>query len=120
MARKLPAMALAGSYASRTLALGSSGSDVVKLQRYLDRAGYDTSADGQFGPATRRSVVRFERAEERRANDHASHSEQRIVRARAAAAVPEPSAPAGEEAYLDSDGMAVGPEGAPDEVKAII
>src|SRR5919107_3130722 len=132
MARKLPAMAvavlsltmtggaLAGSYASRTLAVGASGSDVTKLQRYLDRAGYDTSADGQFGTATRRSVVRFERAEERRANDHASHSEQRIVRARAAAAVPEPSAPAGEEAYLDSDGMAVGPASAPGEVREII
>ena len=42
--------ALAAGYATRTLQLGSSGSDVRALQRYLDAAGYDTSADGQFGP----------------------------------------------------------------------
>ncbi len=132
MARKLPAVAvavlsltatgeaLAAGYASRTLKVGSTGSDVKKLQRYLDRAGYDTAADGQFGPATRGSVVAFERAEERRANGRASRSEQRIVRSLASAAQPEESEPAGEEAYLDSDGMAVAPESAPDEVNAII
>ena len=30
---------------------GTSGSDVEALQRYLDDAGYDTTADGEFGPA---------------------------------------------------------------------
>ena len=84
-----------------------------KAPAYLDRAGYDTAADGQFGPATRGSVVAFERAEERRANGRASRSEQRLVRARAGAAQAEPeSEPAGEEAYLGSDGMAVAPEAA--------
>jgi peptidoglycan hydrolase-like protein with peptidoglycan-binding domain len=113
--------ALAAGYASRTLDVGSTGSDVKKLQRYLDRVGYDTAADGQFGPATRGSVVAFERAEERRANGRASRAEQRLVRARARAGAAQPeSEPAGEEAYLDSDGMAVAPESAPDEVKAII
>ena len=48
--------ALAASYASRTLRVGSNGSDVRALQRYLDKAGYDTTSDGEFGPATRRSV----------------------------------------------------------------
>ena len=78
--------ALGAGYATRTLAVGSSGSDVVKLQRYLDRAGFDTTADGQFGPATKGSVVAFERSEERRANGRASRAEQRLVRVRASAA----------------------------------
>src|SRR5919201_6001869 len=76
--------ALAASYASRTLRLGSSGSDVRALQRYLDAAGYETTADSQFGPATRRSVKSFESAEGRRANGAASRYEQRLVRSRAA------------------------------------
>ena len=120
------AEAFGAGYATRTLATGSSGSDVRALQRYLDAAGYDTTADGQFGPATRRSVLAFESAEERRANGRASRAEQRIVRARAGAADSgdEPSgaptvAPT-EKAYIGSDGLAVAPASAPDEVKAII
>ena len=109
--------AAAARYASRTLEVGSSGSDVRKLQSYLDRAGYETTADGAFGPATRRSVVAFERAEQRRANGRASRAEQRMVRTRASAATP---APATDEAYLTPDGLAVAPASAPDQVKAII
>jgi peptidoglycan hydrolase-like protein with peptidoglycan-binding domain len=133
MFRKLPALAVAvfslvptadalgAGYATRTLEMGSSGSDVRALQRYLDTAGYDTSADGQFGPATRRSVMAFESAEERSANGRASRAEQRLVQDRASSAEGEPptEAPA-EEAYIGSDGMAVAPASAPEEVKAII
>jgi peptidoglycan hydrolase-like protein with peptidoglycan-binding domain len=131
MARKLPVAlvavlsltttgeALAAGYATRTLREGSVGSDVTKLQRYLDRAGYDTVADGQFGPATRRSVVAFETNEERRANGRASRAEQRMVRARAAASTPEEPAQT-DSAYLDSDGLAVAPDSAPEEVQEII
>jgi peptidoglycan hydrolase-like protein with peptidoglycan-binding domain len=132
MLRKLPALAVAvlsltitadaagAGYATRTLQVGSSGSDVRALQRYLDQAGYDTTADGAFGPATRRSVMSFERAEQRRVNGRASRAEQRGVRARASAAAPdEPEAPT-EKAYLTSDRLAVAPASAPDEVKAII
>src|SRR3954452_24801365 len=98
MPRKLPALAVAAlslivtadaagaGYATRTLYVGSAGSDVRALQRYLDRTGYDTTADGAFGPATRRSQMAFERAEQRRVNGRASRAEQRMVRARAAAA----------------------------------
>jgi peptidoglycan hydrolase-like protein with peptidoglycan-binding domain len=117
--------AVAAGYATRTLAVGSSGSDVRALQRYLDAAGYDTSADGQFGPATRSSVMAFESAEERRANGRASRAEQRIARARASEApaapeeLPSTEVPA-EEAYIGSDGLAVAPASAPEEVKAII
>ena len=135
MPRKLPvalaavlsltitADAAGAGYATRTLEVGSSGSDVRALQRYLDQAGYDTTADGAFGPATRRSVMAFERTEQRRVNGRASRAEQRMVRARASAAAPdEPSAPTAptEKAYLTSSGLAVAPASAPDEVKAII
>ena len=117
----ITADAAGAGYATRTLQVGSSGSDVRALQRYLDQAGYDTVPDGAFGPATRRSVMSFERREQRRVNGRASRAEQRMVRARASAAAPdEPQAPATEKAYLTSSGMAVAPASAPDEVKAII
>jgi peptidoglycan hydrolase-like protein with peptidoglycan-binding domain len=116
------AEALGAGYATRTLAQGSSGSDVRTLQRYLDQAGYDTTADGQFGPATRRSVMKFESAEERLVNGRASRAEQRIARARAVAASgdDDPAEAPTEEGYIDSHGVAVAPASAPDEVKAII
>jgi cell wall-associated NlpC family hydrolase len=53
----------------------------------------------------------------------ASRSEQRIVRARAAASEGgggEPVQPAPEKGYIDSNGVAVAPSSAPDAVKAII
>ena len=114
--------ALAAGYATRTLKQGSSGGDVRVLQRYLDEAGYDTTADGQFGPATRRSVMSFESAEQRTMNGTASRGEQRMVRARADAAgsEDEPSEAPAEEAYIGSDGLAVAPASAPEEVRAII
>jgi cell wall-associated NlpC family hydrolase len=67
----------------------------------------------------------FERAADRRVNGVATRSEQRIVRARAAAADGgdsggEPVQPAPEKGYVDSNGLAVAPSSAPDEVKAII
>jgi cell wall-associated NlpC family hydrolase len=121
----MSADALAASYASRTLRLGSSGSDVRALQRYLDQAGYETSADGAFGPATRRSVKGFEAAEGRSANGAASRYEQRLVRTRAASMAAEqpveaPVAAPTEEATLDANGLAVAPASAPAEVQAII
>jgi peptidoglycan hydrolase-like protein with peptidoglycan-binding domain len=114
--------AVAAGYATRTLAQGSSGSDVRALQRYLDTAGYNTTADGQFGPATRRGVMAFESAEQRRVNGRASRTEQRVVRARASAADTgdEPSTAPTEKGYIGSDGMAIAPASAPDEVRAII
>jgi cell wall-associated NlpC family hydrolase len=117
--------ALAASYASRTLRVGTTGSDVRALQRYLDEAGYETTADGQFGSATRRSVRGFEAAEGRRANGAASRYEQRLVRTRAAAMEAQQPAEAPvttptEEATLDANGLAVAPASAPAEVQAII
>jgi peptidoglycan hydrolase-like protein with peptidoglycan-binding domain len=117
--------AVAASYGSRTLRQGSTGIDVKRLQRYLDRAGYETSADGIFGPATARSVRGFEADEERRPNGAATRFEQHLVRVRAAQAPVEEEAPltedpATEEAYIDDSGLAVAPASAPEAVKAII
>jgi cell wall-associated NlpC family hydrolase len=117
--------AAAAAYGSRTLREGSTGGDVKRLQRYLDRVGYDTSADGIFGPATARSVRSFEADEDRRPNGAATRYEQHLVRARAAQAEPEEEtveapAPATEEAYIDANGLAVAPASAPPEVQAII
>jgi peptidoglycan hydrolase-like protein with peptidoglycan-binding domain len=130
--------AMASGYASRTLAMGSSGSDVRALQRYLDRTGYETGVDGEFGRGTRTSFMSFERAEGRRANGRASRSEQRLLRKRASGeesgdetdtsteggAGYDETAPAteaaGEDGYVDHDGLAVAPASAPQEVKDII
>jgi peptidoglycan hydrolase-like protein with peptidoglycan-binding domain len=128
----LPAAdAAAAQYASRTLAVGTSGSDVKALQRYLDRAGYDTTADGEFGSATAASVRSFEADERRRQDGRATRYEQRLVRVQAkAASAPSgggasseatetPTSTAG-DAYVNDSGLAVAPDSAPEEVKQII
>jgi cell wall-associated NlpC family hydrolase len=116
------AEAVGAGYATRTLAQGSSGRDVRALQRYLDAAGYNTTADGQFGPATRRSVMAFESAEQRRVNGRASRTEQRIVRARATSSGSDeaPAVAPTDKGYINGNGLAVAPASAPAEVKAII
>jgi peptidoglycan hydrolase-like protein with peptidoglycan-binding domain len=121
----ITAESVAAGYATRTLKMGSSGSDVRVLQRYLDTAGFDTDVDGQFGPGTRSSVKSFESAESRRANGKASTTEQRLLQTRAETTeppVPETPAPTTpvEKAYLGADGLAVAPASAPPEVQAII
>jgi hypothetical protein len=109
-------------FGSRTLRQGMSGSDVRSLQRYLDRVGHDTTADGEFGRRTARSVRAFERDEGRRADAIVPPSEARLLRSRASSAQEEApaQAPATGEATLTEDGLAVAPADAPEQVKAII
>jgi cell wall-associated NlpC family hydrolase len=112
--------AVAAPYASRTLSKGASGSDVEALQRYLDEAGYETTADGEFGPATARSVRGFETAEQRTVDGKATRSEQLLVQTRAEEGDTAPAVEDTEEAYVDDDGLAVAPASAPEEVQEII
>jgi cell wall-associated NlpC family hydrolase len=112
--------AAAAPYASRTLSKGTSGSDVETLQRYLDDAGYETTADGEFGPATARSVRDFEAAEQRAVDGKATRSDQQLVQTRAEEGDTAPAVEDTEEAYVDDNGLAVAPASAPEEVQEII
>ena len=85
------ANAAAAPYASRTLSKGTSGGDVETLQRYLDDAGYETTADGEFGPATARSVRDFEAAEQRTVDGKATRSDQQLLQTRAEEGDTEPA-----------------------------
>ncbi len=134
----LPAQAVAASFGKRTLRTGMSGSDVRVLQRYLDRMGIDTVADGQFGSGTRRSVQSFESGQDRRVNGVVSRSDARVLKRLVATGsstgggeyggygvgddpADEPVAEApGEEATLTAGGLAVAPASAPQEVKDVI
>jgi cell wall-associated NlpC family hydrolase len=112
--------AVAAPYASRTLAQGTTGADVEALQRFLGEAGYETTADGEFGPATARSVRSFETAEQRAVDGKATRSEQRLVQTRAEEGDTAPAVEDTEEAYVDDNGLAVAPASAPEEVQQII
>ena len=113
--------AIAAPYASRTLKQGASGSDVEQLQGYLDDAGYATTADGEFGPNTGRSLRRFEQAEARTVDGKATRSDQRLVESRADEEVAsEPASEPTQDAYVDEEGLAHAPASAPSEVQEII
>ena len=103
------------AFGDRTLHVGHRGADVRELQSTLTRLGHATVADGAFGPATRRSVVRYERAEDHRVNGRVSRGQARgmVRRLPHTAAV----APASGRATLAADGRtAVAPAGAPPQV----
>jgi cell wall-associated NlpC family hydrolase len=122
----LPTVAIAQGYSfgERVLKRGHSGGDVRTLQRYLTRVGVETTADGQFGPRTARSVRAWERRAARSVNARVSRSDARKLRAEVddgmqTQSLP-PVAPAGEKATLGPDGKAIAPASAPQEVKDLI
>lgn len=86
----IPASAEA-RYAARTLTVGSTGSDVKQLQKYLTKVGLRTSADGQYGRGTAKSVKSFERAKGRRADGRATPSDQRLLKQTATSTATPPS-----------------------------
>lgn len=101
----------------RTLRKGMKGHDVRVLQSYLTLAGFPTGIDGQYGPSTLRSVVKFERANGLATNGVVTYAQSRTLREDVAKAVTTsaPSAPAG-KATLNSDGTVTPPAGAPQAV----
>ena len=120
----VPAIANAAEYGSRTMQEGTNGSDVKQLQRYLTRAGFETTADGAFGPLTAKSVRRFERSDGRPVNGVVPPKDARAIEAQASEAtpeVPEPTEPPETgRARITSDGLAVAPADAPEAVKQVI
>jgi cell wall-associated NlpC family hydrolase len=119
-----PATAHSAEYGSRTMREGTNGKDVKQLQRYLTRAGFETTADGAFGPLTARSVRKFERSDGRAVNGVVPPRDARAIQTQATEAAPEPTEPteppATGRARITSDGLAVAPADAPEEVRQVI
>ena len=101
----------------RTLHQGMQGHDVRVLQGYLSVAGYPTTIDGSFGPATRRSVVRFQTDQSMTANGVVTYNVQLDLRNTVAAV--QAVAPTG-KTRINADGTATAPAGAPAAVQAVI
>src|SRR3954468_13696037 len=126
----LPSGASAAAYASRTLAVGSHGADVKRLQGYLGSARHRVSRDGEFGPRTRRALRATERELELRVDGVATRREQRAIRVAVrvagtgGAAFTPPPPPQevvpGEDGKVNGDGFAVPPTSAPKVVKDVV
>jgi peptidoglycan hydrolase-like protein with peptidoglycan-binding domain len=97
----LPASAQAVAFGTRTLKQGMSGSDVKTAQKLLIKTGQRLTADGQFGPATKRAVTSFEETEGLRPNGRLETSEAPTLEAAAEGASSRSSDP---EAMDDSTG----------------
>jgi len=59
---------------------GADGPAVERLQQNLSRAGFSTAADGAFGPATKTSLMRWERWKHRRVDGVATRRDRRALR----------------------------------------
>ncbi len=101
------------------------GADVKQMQRALTAAGYPTTADGQFGPGTRASVKRYQRATGLRSNGILTRSEARTLQSatrtttRTATATSSATTANG-RATIASDGELELPAGAPAAVQQIV
>jgi len=102
----------------RLLRSGLHGNDVTILQGYLTIAGYPTSVDGQFGPATAASVVAFKTAHSMTpANGVAGASFDKALES--AISAYESDIPTA-TTTINPDGTATAPAGAPAAVQAAI
>ena len=64
----------------RLLREGMSGHDVRVLQDFLTRDGFPTTIDGQFGAATLRNVIKFQRSVHMRPDGVVTYAVQRALR----------------------------------------
>jgi peptidoglycan hydrolase-like protein with peptidoglycan-binding domain len=109
------------------LRTGMSGRDVRVLQDLLNRAGFATRVDGQFGKGTAAAVKAFEAAAARPADAIVDATDLAALRQLAGAGPQRPGEvnapvplPPADTAQVGPDGLAVAPAAAPDVVKAII
>jgi peptidoglycan hydrolase-like protein with peptidoglycan-binding domain len=134
LAASIPAATAQARLGDETLRRGDTGSDVRALQRELNKAGYETDLDGEFGRHTFKRVRAFEGNEELKVDGKVTPTDVRVLKRAADRGpdgekdLPEDSgtdpgqteeAP-GSEAGLGDDGFAVAPTDAPQEVKDVI
>ena len=101
----------------RVLRQGMRGHDVRVLQAYLTFAGFGTMVDGSFGPATKQSVVQFERAQGQSANGVVSIALSQLLRNVVAQVA---AAPPTGKTRINPDGTATAPAGAPAVVQQVV
>jgi peptidoglycan hydrolase-like protein with peptidoglycan-binding domain len=103
---------------------GMSGHDVKILQDFLERSGFDTSVDGEFGTGTVKSVKQFETDQQLAVDGVVDAADIDLLRSLVAGDGAAPAKPAqlapGDKATVGSDGLAIAPANAPDQVKQII
>jgi peptidoglycan hydrolase-like protein with peptidoglycan-binding domain len=108
---------------------GMSGHDVKILQDYLERAGFDTSVDGEYGTGTVKSVKQFETDQQVAVDGVTDAADIDLLRSlvdgdastATGSTAPAPAAlTPGSKATVGADGLAVAPADAPDQVKQII
>jgi peptidoglycan hydrolase-like protein with peptidoglycan-binding domain len=106
---------------------GMSGHDVKVLQDFLERAGFDTSVDGEYGAGTVKSVKKFETDQQRSVDGVIDAGDIDLLRSlvdgedttTTSATAPAATTP-GSKATIGADGLAIAPADAPDAVKAFI
>jgi peptidoglycan hydrolase-like protein with peptidoglycan-binding domain len=104
---------------------GMSGHDIRVLQDFLTRAGFKVTVDGEFGSTTEKAVEKFETAQSRTVDGVMDAGDIDALRTLVGQADPgagtQPTQLApGDTAQIGSDGLAIAPASAPDQVKAII
>jgi peptidoglycan hydrolase-like protein with peptidoglycan-binding domain len=108
---------------------GMSGHDVKILQDFLQRAGFTTSIDGEYGTGTVKSVKQFETDQQQTVDGVIDANDIDLLRSlvdgdtSTASGSTTPAAAQttpGAKATVGSDGLAIAPADAPDVVKQII
>jgi peptidoglycan hydrolase-like protein with peptidoglycan-binding domain len=114
---------------NRVLRPGMHGHDVRVLQAYLTVDGYPTTVDGDYGPATRSSVVSWQGANNVKANGIFTYHDSRMLREDVAKVESSPKSTRnnppvqttpGATATINSNGDASAPASAPEAVKKMI